>query len=277
MRHLLASILLASSFSIAADPVPPAAGYPAISPSPGGKKTDRVFMDGVRLGAGEFELLTLTGFTGPTTWDVTTTEGVNPVKWFELKPEESVIGVRVGSNVPDRHASPKEPTIAVYRLADGKASVAAWGVKDGKPMKLATFAVDANVGPRPPPPKPVDPVIPDPVIPVPAASFRVIFAVESGDTLTPAQNSIIYGVAVENWLLKNCTGGKDGFRRRDKDNPNVTGKELSEIWAAARQSITRTPCAIVEKNNHIEIIALEETPQKMIDVFNEYLTGKRGK
>ena len=131
--------------------------------------------------------------------------------------------------------------------------------------------------PKPVDPKPVDPKPVDPPAPVPAKTLRIIFAVESGDNPTTAQSGVIYGLEVENWCLKNCTGGKDGFARRDKDNPTIAGKDLSDIWQAARPTITKTPAAIVEKNTHIEIIALEDTPEKMIAVFNEYLQGKRGK
>lgn len=113
--------------------------------------------------------------------------------------------------------------------------------------------------------------------PVPAKTFRVIFAVESGDTITPVQSGIMYGRAVEEWCLKNCTGGREGFARRDKDNPTISGKEMSDIWTAAKPQITKTPVAIVEKNTHVEIIPLEDSPEKMIAVFQEYLQGKRGK
>lgn len=135
---------------------------------------------------------------------------------------------------------------------------------------------DVVPGPMPPGPSPPGPQPPGPA-PVPAKTFRVIFAVESGDTLTAAQAGVIYGKDVEAWLTKNCTGGKDGFRRRDRNTTDVSGKEMNEIWQAARQAITATPCVAVEKNGHIEIIALESTPEKMIAVFEEYLQGKRGK
>ena len=151
-----------------------------------------------------------------------------------------------------------------------------FGFTDESQIRSETIQVD-NHGPRPPPepePKPPEPKPPEPT---PAKTFRVIFAVESGATLTPAQQGVIYGAAVENWCLKNCTGGKDGFRRRDKDNPTVTGVELNEIWQTARQVITTTPVAIVEKNAHIEVIPVEATPEKMIAIFQEYLVGKRGK
>lgn len=120
-------------------------------------------------------------------------------------------------------------------------------------------------------------VPPKPDAPAPAKSLRVIFVVESGDKLSVQQQGVIYGAKMEAWALKNCTGGKDGFKKRDPDNLNITGTEMKAIWEKARPSIARTPCVIVEKNNHIEVIDVADTPEAMIQVFDEYLSGKRGK
>lgn len=284
MNHVcLHAVLLAFAVALPSQPdgakpqivVAPGGLQPAPAPQPA--PTPAPIPTSVRITGAEFELLTLVNGTGPIAWDVTSPDSFTvPVKLIELKPKEAVIGIRAGNTVPDRHESPDTPSVAVWAVNTGTATVAAWGVRDGRAVKLATFRVDANVGPRPPPKPDPDPPGPDPK-PTPAKSFRVIFAVESGATLTTAQSGIIYGAAVEEWLIKNCTGGKDGFRRRDKDNPTVTGKELNEIWMAAHPLVTTTPVAIVEKNTHIEIIPLEATPEKMIVVFQEYLDGKRGK
>jgi hypothetical protein len=247
---------------------------PAPMPSPAPIPTSAV------VSGDRFELLVLQNAPGPVTWDVTSPTAFQvPVELFEKKPGERSTGWRMGAAGPAQYPIGDTPTVEVYATGDGAATVAAWGVQNSRPVKLATFQVTANRGPQPPPKPDPDPPgpKPDPQPPTPAKSFRVIFAVESGDVLTPAQQGVIYGVTVENWCLKNCTGGKDGFRRRDKDNPNVTGAELNAIWQTARPLITRTPCAIVEKNTHIEIIPIEATPEKMVAVFQEYLDGKRGK
>jgi hypothetical protein len=112
--------------------------------------------------------------------------------------------------------------------------------------------------------------------PTPAKTLRVIFAVESGQNLTDAQRSVINGLAVEKWLDSHCTGGRDGSARRDKDNPTIDKPDLQGIWETVRGQVKKTPVVIVEKNTHIEIIDLEPTPEKMIAVFEEYLSGKRG-
>jgi hypothetical protein len=275
----LHAVFLAGAVALSA----PVQDAPRIVVSPSGKAPIPAPMPGpapiptsAAVSGERFELLSLTGYTGAVTWDVTSPLSVMPpVVIFEKKPGSTATGWRMGAAGPAEYQIGDVPTIEVYAVGDGAATVSAWGVKESRPVKLATFQVIANKGPRPPPEP--DPPGPEPKPPTPAKSFRVIFAVESGATLTPAQHGVIYGVEVENWCLKNCTGGKDGFRRRDKDNPTVSGNELNEIWNAARPLITVTPVAIVEKNTHIEIIPVEATPEQMIAVFQEYIDGKRGK
>lgn len=146
---------------------------------------------------------------------------------------------------------------------------------DALTVKLTKAGI---IGPQPKPPAPTPKPKPDdPPAPSPTKTLRVIFVVESGDTLTTAQQGIVYGLETENWCLKNCTGGKAGFARRDKDNPAVEGRELNDVWRTAGPQITRTPCVVVERNSHIEIIPLEDTPARMVAVLDEYLQGKRGK
>ncbi len=143
--------------------------------------------------------------------------------------------------------------------------------------RLLSDTVPQPLPPAPGPgPGPGPSPTPEPT-PTPAKTLRVIFSVESGQNLTSAQQGVIYGVVVENWCLKNCTGGKDGVAWRDKDNPTLNGVEMSAIWETARPKITKTPVVVVEKNNHIEIIDVEATPEKMVEVLQEYLSGKRGK
>jgi hypothetical protein len=145
---------------------------------------------------------------------------------------------------------------------------------------IATTCVDVNGGqaPQPPPvpPKPVDPVVPDPVVPkpVPVTSFRVIFIVETADTLTAAQRAVVYGKAVEEWTTANCTGGKNGWRRRDKSVPGDADPTMAALWAAIQPNVTTTPAVAVEVNGKVEIIPVEATPAKMIDVLKTYRGGK---
>lgn len=132
----------------------------------------------------------------------------------------------------------------------------------------------SQTGPRPPPePKP-DPK-PDPKPkPDPVTSFRVIFIYESGDTLSAEANSVIYGKVVEDFLNKSCTGGKSGWRRRDKDTGGENDPTMLALWNAVKPKVTTTPCVAIEVNGKAEIVPVEATPAAMVAVFNKYLGGK---
>ncbi len=128
--------------------------------------------------------------------------------------------------------------------------------------------------PQPPPdinPKPVDP--PD-IKPVPVTSFRVFLVYESADSLSTSDRAVIYGKVVEDWLTANCTGGKAGWRRRDKDAPGENDTAMSGLWAAIQKNVTVTPCVAVEVNGKVEIINTEATPAKMIEKLQSYKGGK---
>ena len=145
---------------VAADPAPKPSPAIAVAPfvgqaAPAGTP--------VRISGAEFELLILNNYTGPVTWDVTTPDGSTlPVKWFQCKPKTVIIGVRAGQPAPAEFETPDGPSVAVYAAGSGRAVVAAWGVADGRPVKLATMLIDANRGPIPPPPgpEPSDPIFP---------------------------------------------------------------------------------------------------------------------
>src|SRR5690348_2738338 len=97
--RLLHFFLLALTLPVAADPAP-SPSSPAIVRVPWSgapKKID----PSVKLSGTEFELLTITGATGPITWDTVTPDSFAlPVKIVELKPKDSIIGLRIGSIVP---------------------------------------------------------------------------------------------------------------------------------------------------------------------------------
>lgn len=110
--------------------------------------------------------------------------------------------------------------------------------------------------------------------PEPVTSFRVIFVYESGDLLTAQQNSVIYGKTVENYLNAKCTGGKAGWRRRDKDAPGENDLTMAALWAAVKPKITTTPCVVVAINDKADIIPLSSTPADQVAKFKEYLGDK---
>ena len=166
-----------------------------------------------------FELLTLTGYDGQVTWDVTAATVPPPVVLFEKVADTVTTGWRVGATKPDKYPIGKSPTVEVWAVGVGEATVSAWGVNAGNPVKLASFKVVANTAPQPPPtpePKP-----PEPAPPVTVTSFRVFLVYEAGATLTAEQYGILYGADVEKALITACNiPNASGWRRLDKDaNP----------------------------------------------------------
>lgn len=136
------------------------------------------------------------------------------------------------------------------------------GSTDESLAKRVTF----QVGQMPQPPPGPDPQPP----PGPVVSFRVILGYESGQTMTAAQNSVLYGKVVEDYLTANCTGGKAGWRRRDKDSVGDADPTMAAMWNAVKPAITTVPFAAVEVNGKIEIIPIEPTPAAMVAKLKTY-------
>lgn len=295
MRALFLSPLLFLAlvpFAGATDPpAPRPAPTPRIVVAPGGQQPTPApsptpvppspIPTSIKLSGMECEFLTLTGAgTTAVTWDVTSPDSfVVPVKLFECKPKSSIPAWRVGATEPQAYDVGDLPTVQVFAVNTGRATLAAWGVEGGKPVKLATFAIEANRGPQPPPdpgPGPNPPPDPKPVV---VTSFRVILVYESGDTLTAAQNSVLYGKAVEDFLNANCTGGKAGWRRRDKDASSVNDPPMSVVWAAVKGEFappknTKVPAVVIQVNDKITIEPLAATPAEMIATLKKYAEGK---
>lgn len=119
--------------------------------------------------------------------------------------------------------------------------------------------------PQPPPPGPGPKPEPKPV-----STFRVIIGYESGQTMTQDQVNVVYGGDVEKYLNEKCTGGKVGWRRRDKDSNGDEDRTMAALWNAIKPKITSTPFFAVEVNGQVEIIPLESTQAAMIAKLKTY-------
>ncbi len=220
----------------------------------------------------------------PPTLDIPAEVKATPGQWVTISPKTdavSVVYVSLDGLAPFPNAELKDARklIAFVSVADKDKIfrfVAVGSSATGEQLTVP-FSILTGAAPAPPP-KPVDPDVKpvDPVVPIPAKTFRVIFVVESGDRLTTAQQGVIYGIEIENWAIKNCTGGKEGLRRRDQNNPTLSG-EMQKIWTAAQPDIKKTPCVVVQADSAITIIDVEDTPAKMTAVLQSYLEGKKGK
>jgi hypothetical protein len=139
------------------------------------------------------------------------------------------------------------------------------GAKDDK--AVVRRLVDVQTAPQPPPD-------PDPDKPI--KSFRVVLIHESADTLTQAQRGVLYGAQVEEWLNANCTQGRNGWRRRDKDAPGTADPVFAPLWDAVKGKVTATPCVAVaverdrDDQIKVDLIPLEKTPEEMIAVLTKY-------
>lgn len=123
--------------------------------------------------------------------------------------------------------------------------------------------------PQPPPIDPKPDVKPD-VKPVVVNTFRVFVVYESSQTMTQAQTNVVYGGEVEAYLNAKCTGGKTGWRRRDKDANGDEDQAMAALWAAVKPAVTSTPCFAVEINGKVEIIPVEPTQAEMIAKLKTY-------
>lgn len=102
-----------------------------------------------------------------------------------------------------------------------------------------------------------------------------MFVYESANTLTPAEKGVVYGGVVEDYLIANCTGGKAGFRRRDKDAGGEFDPVMREIWAEVQTEFlppknTPTPAAVIQVNGKIVIEPLPKTPAEMVALLKTY-------
>lgn len=182
--------------------------------------------------------------------------------------------------------SSKTRTLTVTAAPKGELTISAeWSVAsfDGKTVILddkdASIVVLIGVEPPAPPEPPKPPTPPVPPPPVVVTSFRVIMVYESADTLPAAQTSVLYGKTVENFLDATCTGGKAGWRRRDKDSPGENDPAMVQIWSAVKGEFappknTKTPAVVVQVNEKIDIIPLAATPAEMVAILTKYAKGE---
>ncbi len=171
---------------------------------------------------------------------------------------------------------PKAFVLPVRGLAAGRYTFAGVASLNDEHTAFKFVVVVGDAPPVPPTP-PVPPVPPNPPIPPtpePLKAFRVVIIYESAFTLTAAQRSVVYGAEVAKYLSDNCTDGEKGWRRRDKDAPGGSDPAVAALWAAVQPKVTVTPCFAVQRNDKVDIIPVEATPAKMIEVLKAYKEGK---
>lgn len=101
------------------------------------------------LAVGKFLWLTVQGYDGPILWD----GAENPAVFiFNAKPGTEYPGIKEGESKYGSHKAPdgKNDVLMVHGVEKGVVSVTAFGVKESKPVKLATLVLSVS-GARPPP------------------------------------------------------------------------------------------------------------------------------
>lgn len=136
-------------------------------------------------------------------------------------------------------------------------------------LEIDTGEPVPKIDPVAPPPKP------KPDVPAPVTSFRVVLVYESTDTLPANVTGVLYARAVEEFLTANCTGGRSGWDRRDKDTATETdATPLKDVWPTIRAAVTTTPCVAIVVNNRVTLEPFPKTVPEMITLLKSYAGGK---
>lgn len=129
-------------------------------------------------------------------------------------------------------------------------------------------SIEVILGSSPDPdPKPDDPPVP------PVKSFRVIFVKESGSTLPSSQTAITSAKSIRDYLTTKTTpeGGLAGWREYDP-NQNIANEQsaMKSLWTAAKSSISKVPCIVVELNGKVSLIDYPQNTAEAIKTLKEY-------
>lgn len=144
----------------------------------------------------------------------------------------------------------------------------------GGESELIRRRIDAQHASQPPP-KPVDPIVPPKPVPSPidADGLHVLVLYQPHVNLPAAQNSILYGKKVRDYLEANCPVGPDGVTKQYRIWPsNVDARLDHQLWQAAlKRPIAGYPWVIVgnRKVGGYEG-QLPENAEKFIELVSKY-------
>jgi hypothetical protein len=255
MRPLLASLLfLAAAGAVAQPPIPPAGDH-----RPGVVRAG----ESLTVPAGQFA-----------DFKVAVPAGASVVWRFSPAPLRKAADLPVGRVI---FAGEPGKTYAVTAVVvDFTAKTVTDVEVEVKFAGKAPAPVPPGPTPKPPAPKPPAPKPPEPV-----TSFRVVLVKETRNTKhTAAQVAVLEGRVVEEWLTKNCTGGKAGWQRRDPDSsPADDETPFKGLWAKVQPIVsdpaqTKLPCVVIERDGRPTIEKLGATPDEMVMVLQKYREGR---
>jgi len=129
-------------------------------------------------------------------------------------------------------------------------------------------------GPKPPPDPEPDPEPDDPTPPGPVTSFRVIWILESGDTLNAAQTAIPDAKAVRDYVNAKTTrspDGQPGWRTYDPQQITTNEPEvIQELWRQIKRKAWQTPCVAIEVNTHTIVLPFPANTADALTLLKRY-------
>jgi hypothetical protein len=161
----------------------------------------------------------------------------------------------------------------VTALKPGQAEVIVipQGVTDQSDIIRQVLTVSGQ-GPKPPPD--VDPEPDDPTPPGPATSFRVIWIIESGDTLNAERTAIPAAKSIRDYLNAKTTRSPDGQPGwREFDPQQITNNEpavMQELWKAIKEKQWSAPCVAIEVNNQVKVLPLSANTAEALTLLKRY-------
>lgn len=159
----------------------------------------------------------------------------------------------------------KKWVYTVKPLNEGKCELMTWIVGTTDDTKIQRFAVEVNLGPRPPPVDPDVPPVPTPSAnPIPSDKLRVLFTYEDHKTLPKEQRAILDSVLVHNAIAK--AGGD--WRCWPV---NADASQEADWWQKAMAHPRKRPLwVIISSPKGFFEGPLPATYQAMIDLIGKY-------
>lgn len=273
MRPVVPAILVGlllplwSNPSFAADP-PVVPHLRELSQTPA---DDPIQATPTKVESGRYRYYKVDGYVGEVTWEIDGTS----VYFREVVKPLLLLGVLHGATEPGEYDVPAQ-AIVVWGRSEGTTTVKALGVVNGKARTLFKKVFIVGKMPQPPPdpkPDPIDPKPDDPKPPPVVTSFRVLLVSESGATLSSAQNAILYGKTVQDYLTTKTTpeGGLAGWRRYDPQQ-GTAGEQpnMKALWDAVKPKVTTVPCVVIEVNGKAEILPFPASAAEALTLFKKY-------
>lgn len=167
-----------------------------------------------------------------------------------------------GSKVETRNFSGKQ-IITIEANGVGRVEIIAIPAGATEEKSAIRKLIDVNNGAQPPP--------------QPVTSFRVIFVVESMDTLPPGVLAVSDAKAVRDYLTAKCTkeGEWPGWRRYDPD-ANVANEQptMKALWAAVKPKLTTNRALVIEVNGKADILPYPANATECLATLKKYAEGK---